>query len=101
MMMKEKKVSAAVAVLAIVMLLLVEAPKPHMGQGVSCSPLELSSCLGSITSSSPPSTTCCQKVREQRPCLCQYLQNPSLRQYVNSPGARRVATSCGVPYPTC
>ncbi|KAI9085580.1 hypothetical protein K1719_032423 [Acacia pycnantha] len=96
-----KKVSATLAVLVIVTLLLVEAPQPLLGQGVSCNPLDLSSCLGSITSSSPPSTTCCQKVREQRPCLCQYLQNPTLRQYVNSPGARRVASACGVPYPTC
>ncbi|KAK7381443.1 hypothetical protein VNO78_34135 [Psophocarpus tetragonolobus] len=70
-------------------------------EAVSCNPVELSPCLGAITSSSPPSTTCCQKVREQRPCLCGYLKNPSLRQYFNSPGSRRVASSCGVPFPTC
>ncbi|KAG4911437.1 hypothetical protein JHK84_051913 [Glycine max] len=72
-----------------------------MAEAVTCSPVELSPCLGAITSSSPPSTTCCQKVREQRPCLCGYLKNPSLRPYVNSPGSRRVASSCGVPFPTC
>lgn len=71
-----------------------------MGEALTCSPAEFSYCLGSITSSSPPSTLCCQKTREQRPCFCGYLKNPSLRQYVYSPGARRVAKSCGVPFPT-
>ncbi|CAH2049952.1 unnamed protein product [Thlaspi arvense] len=68
---------------------------------VTCNPLELSPCIGAITSSQPPSRTCCDKVREQRPCLCGYLKDPNLRQYVNSPNARRVATTCGVPIPTC
>ncbi|CAK8533810.1 unnamed protein product [Lathyrus sativus] len=86
-----------VFVLAIVVVLL----RVHMGNALTCSPVEFSSCLGSITSSSPPSTLCCQKARQQRPCLCGYLKNPSLKQYVYSPGARRVAISCGVPFPTC
>ncbi|PKI56761.1 hypothetical protein CRG98_022822 [Punica granatum] len=70
-------------------------------EAVTCSPLELSPCLGAITSSSPPSGQCCSKLREQRPCLCGYLRNPSLRSYVNSPNARRVAVTCGVPFPQC
>jgi len=92
----KKVVFLAIVVVAVVVMEV--APK---AEGVTCSPVELSPCLGAITSSSPPSSTCCQKVREQRPCLCGYLQNPSLRNYVNSPGSRRVASSCGVPFPTC
>ncbi|CAL0318879.1 unnamed protein product [Lupinus luteus] len=67
----------------------------------NCNPEELSPCLQAITSNVPPPSTCCQKLREQIPCLCGDLQNPNLRQYVNSPGARRVSSSCGVPFPTC
>ncbi|MQL05579.1 hypothetical protein EI012_26440 [Escherichia coli] len=93
-----KKVSAVCAMM-LVALLLVEVS--YMAEAVTCSPTELSSCLGAITSSSPPSRTCCQKLREQQPCLCGYLRNPTLRQYVNTPGARRVASSCGVPLPSC
>ncbi|XP_061338367.1 non-specific lipid-transfer protein 2-like [Gastrolobium bilobum] len=102
MMMMMKKVSnCGVAVCAVVLVAVVMMEVAHMAEAVTCNPVELSPCLGAITNSSPPSSTCCQKVREQRPCLCGYLQNPTLRQYVNSPGSRRVSTSCGVPFPTC
>ncbi|RDX97152.1 hypothetical protein CR513_20108, partial [Mucuna pruriens] len=88
--------------IAVVLVVVVVAAELSVkAEGVTCSPVELSPCLGAITSSSPPTSTCCQKVREQRPCLCGYLKNPSLRQYVNSPGSRRVASSCGVPFPNC
>ncbi|BAU00915.1 hypothetical protein VIGAN_11005400 [Vigna angularis var. angularis] len=90
-----------VFVFAVVVVAVVAMEVAPTAEGVTCSPVELSPCLAAITSSSPPSTLCCQKVREQRPCLCGYLQNPSLKNYVNSPGSRRVATSCGIPFPTC
>ncbi|XP_061337379.1 non-specific lipid-transfer protein 2-like [Gastrolobium bilobum] len=101
--MKKKKVRTAsgVAVCAIVVMTLLVMEVIPITEAVTCSPVELSPCLGAITSSSPPSSTCCQKVREQRPCLCGYLKNPSLRQYVKSPGAIRVGSSCGIPFPTC
>ncbi|KAL5743362.1 hypothetical protein ACOSP7_026210 [Xanthoceras sorbifolium] len=34
-------------------------------EAVTCNPMELSPCMAAITSSSPPSSTCCSKVREQ------------------------------------
>ena len=70
-------------------------------EAVTCSPTELSSCLQAITTSSPPSATCCSKLKEQRPCLCGYLKDPNLSQYFNSPNARKVATTCGVSTPNC
>ncbi|KAI4352190.1 hypothetical protein L6164_006464 [Bauhinia variegata] len=96
-----KKISAVAlcAVIAVSVLLL--EPPQLMVEAVNCSPLELSPCLGAITSNTPPSQTCCQKLREQKTCLCGYLKNPSLRQYVNSPGAKRVATKCQVAIPNC
>ncbi|OIW17261.1 hypothetical protein TanjilG_22373 [Lupinus angustifolius] len=93
-----KKVSIMCA-MVLVTLLLVEVS--FKVEAVNCSPMELSSCLGAITSNSPPTSTCCQKLREQKPCLCGYIRNPALGQYINSPGARRVTSSCGVPLPTC
>ena len=98
--MKMKKLSYVVVVVMVILMavLLGEAP---VAEAVTCSPLELSPCVGAITSSQPPSRTCCDKVREQRPCLCGYLKDPNLRQYVNSPNSRRVASTCGVPIPTC
>ncbi|KAK4341685.1 hypothetical protein RND71_040186 [Anisodus tanguticus] len=68
---------------------------------VTCSVTELTPCAAAITSSQPPSSACCSKLREQKPCLCGYLKNPNLRPYVNSPNAQRVAKTCGVPTPNC
>lgn len=98
---RSEKEMKKVFVFAIVAAVAVVALEVAPAEGVTCSPVELGPCLAAITSSSPPSTACCQKVREQRPCLCGYLKNPSFKNYVNSPGSRRVATSCGVPFPTC
>ncbi|KAJ6766583.1 BIFUNCTIONAL INHIBITOR/LIPID-TRANSFER PROTEIN/SEED STORAGE 2S ALBUMIN SUPERFAMILY PROTEIN [Salix purpurea] len=92
-----KKVSFFI-IMAVVVMFLAEA---KVSEAVTCNPGELSSCLGAITSSSPPSTTCCSKLKEQKPCLCGYLKNPALKQFVSSPGARKVASACGVPYPSC
>ncbi|CAI0547813.1 unnamed protein product [Linum tenue] len=68
---------------------------------VTCSPLQLSSCVSAIRSSTPPSKLCCTKIKEQRPCLCQYMKNPALKPYVNTPNARKVASTCGTPFPKC
>ncbi|KAK7255021.1 hypothetical protein RIF29_28422 [Crotalaria pallida] len=93
-----KKVCAKVVVV-MALVLLVEVST--FAEGLTCNPSELSPCIAAVKSPSQPSTVCCQKLREQKPCLCGYLKNPSFKQYVNSPGAKRVASSCGVPFPTC
>ncbi|KAK2415285.1 hypothetical protein P8452_60520 [Trifolium repens] len=94
-MMKMKVVCA----MLLVVVLMVEVAT--IAEAVNCNPLELSPCLGAITSNSPPSPECCNKLKEQIPCLCGYIKNPALSPYVNSPGARRVASSCGVAIPIC
>ncbi|MED6126252.1 hypothetical protein PIB30_076542 [Stylosanthes scabra] len=87
------------AVLVLALMVLVEVAP--MAEAANCSPVELSPCLGAISNNTPPSASCCQKLKEQKPCLCGYLNNPALKPYVNSPGAKKVASSCGVPYPSC
>ncbi|XP_047152909.1 probable non-specific lipid-transfer protein AKCS9 [Vigna umbellata] len=94
MTMKKSVVSAVV----LVALLLIDVGP--LAQA-ACSPAELSPCLPAITSGSSPSGACCTKLKQQKPCLCGYLQNPSLKQYVNSPNAKKVLSACGVPYPKC
>ncbi|KAK6787588.1 hypothetical protein RDI58_016113 [Solanum bulbocastanum] len=93
-----KRESKLVLVTMLVLVLLAES---HISLAATCSPIQLSPCLGAIRSSSPPSKLCCSKIKQQKPCLCQYLKNPTLKKYVNSPGAKKVARSCGVPYPRC
>ncbi|GER44427.1 lipid-transfer protein [Striga asiatica] len=62
---------------------------------------ELSPCASAITSTSKPSSACCDKLKEQKTCLCQYLKNPVLQKFIRSEGAKRVAATCKTPYPQC
>ncbi|XVF31573.1 hypothetical protein REPUB_Repub17cG0002300 [Reevesia pubescens] len=90
-----------VALCAVALVMLQFSGETRMAVAVTCDPSQLSSCLASLTSSTPPSPTCCSKLKEQQPCLCGYLKNPALKQYVNSPNAKRVANTCGVATPKC
>lgn len=91
-----------VSVLALAAaILLVTVAKIPVAEGVTCSPTELYPCAAAMTSSSPPSETCCAKLREQKPCFCGYMRNANLRQYISSPNARKVSNSCNVAPPSC
>ncbi|KAI3818850.1 hypothetical protein L1987_12671 [Smallanthus sonchifolius] len=68
---------------------------------VTCQVTQLAACASAMSSSSQPSAQCCAKIKEQRPCLCQYMKNPTLKAFVTSPNAKKVAKTCGVPIPTC
>ncbi|EEF35397.1 Nonspecific lipid-transfer protein, putative [Ricinus communis] len=83
------------------MLVLLLGETVQVTSAVTCDPVELSACANAITSSSPPSAICCSKLKQQRPCLCQYVKNPNLQKLVNSPNAKKVATICGSPFPNC
>ncbi|KAM5558237.1 non-specific lipid-transfer protein 2 [Rosa sericea] len=67
----------------------------------TCEPVQLSPCLDPIQYGSKPSSTCCQKLKEQIPCFCGYIKNPAFRQYVTGPNAKKLCSNCGVPYPRC
>ncbi|KAJ9147324.1 hypothetical protein P3X46_029502 [Hevea brasiliensis] len=96
-----KKVSGSSLWMVVAVAALMLLTEVRLSNAVTCNPVQLSSCLPAISSSTAPSSTCCSKLREQKPCLCGYLKNPNLKQYVNSPGARKVANACGVPLPNC
>ncbi|XVF71580.1 hypothetical protein PTKIN_Ptkin12aG0049600 [Pterospermum kingtungense] len=84
----------------VALVVLMFSAETRTAEAVTCDPTELSSCLSVFTSSAAPSTTCCLKLKEQKPCLCGYIKNPALKQFVN-PNAKRVNRSCGVAYPKC
>ena len=88
-------------VCAVVLMALVLSDVGPVAEAATCSPTQLTPCLSAITGGSAPSQACCQKLKEQKPCLCSYINNPALKQYVNSPRAKAVLKTCGVPYPTC
>ncbi|KAL5553075.1 hypothetical protein UlMin_040476 [Ulmus minor] len=88
-------------VVLCVMLIILLLGKTEVSMSLTCSPLELSPCAAAIMSSSPPTTLCCQKLKDQRPCLCQYVKDPNLQKLVKSANAKKVASTCGTPFPTC
>ncbi|KAK7357747.1 hypothetical protein VNO80_17043 [Phaseolus coccineus] len=89
------------ATLCIMLTLVALAGTDLCVTAVTCNALQLSACASAITSPGTPSSACCSKLKEQRPCLCQYLKDPNLKRLVNSPNARKVANACGSPFPTC
>ncbi|KZV45517.1 non-specific lipid-transfer protein 2-like [Dorcoceras hygrometricum] len=73
----------------------------HEAGAVTCNPEQLSSCEEAITGSQSPSAECCQTLKAQEFCLCEYLQNSTYRAYLDSPNAKKVAADCGVSIPNC
>ncbi|KAJ8436612.1 hypothetical protein Cgig2_029858 [Carnegiea gigantea] len=84
------------ALMAVFVVAVLVAEPPMMVEAVTCDPLQLSVCTGAIMSNQQPSAACCAKLKEQKPCLCQYYNDPAFGQYVKSPGAKRVASTCQV-----
>ncbi|XP_022868833.1 non-specific lipid-transfer protein 2-like [Olea europaea var. sylvestris] len=91
--------ASKVAVFSMVLVLLVCGAQ--FSESATCTPTALSPCMSAISSGTPPSKLCCSKIKEQQPCLCQYLKDPNLRKFVNSPNAKKIASTCGVPQPKC
>ncbi|AEE31984.1 putative bifunctional inhibitor/plant lipid transfer protein/seed storage helical [Arabidopsis thaliana] len=66
---------------------------------VACTVTELQPCLPSVIDGSQPSTQCCEKLKEQNSCFCDYLQNPQFSQYITA--AKQILAACKIPYPNC
>ncbi|CAN6675568.1 unnamed protein product [Malus baccata var. baccata] len=90
-----------VGILCLVVFLVVVRETQVGEAAVTCNPMELAPCAAAIMSSNSPTAVCCGKLKEQSPCLCQYVKNPNLQKLVNSPNAKKVADTCGSPFPTC
>lgn len=86
----------SVALMAVAMMVVIMVAEVQVTKAATCAAVQLSPCLDAITKSQPPSAACCNKLREQKPCLCGYVKDPNLSKYVNSPGARKTASTCGV-----
>ncbi|XP_022143311.1 non-specific lipid-transfer protein 2P-like [Momordica charantia] len=76
---------------------------PGLEDGVSyCNPSELiAPCGFAYLFNLPPSYGCCGKLKEQKPCYCQYIKDPSLKPYIFSDSGRRIARACNIIIPTC
>ncbi|MBA0717221.1 hypothetical protein Golax_005058, partial [Gossypium laxum] len=96
-MMRVSFVALCVVALAVV----IYSSETRTAEAKTCNPTKLLHCMSALRSSSPQSTSCCSRLKEQQPCLYRYIKNPALKQYVDNFNAKRVASTCGVPYPKC
>ncbi|MQM02814.1 hypothetical protein Taro_035594 [Colocasia esculenta] len=60
---------------------------------VTCDKKELAPCAIAI-SKGVPSAACCTKLRELRPCVCEFLKDPVVRQIIQTPKAQKVIAAC-------
>ena len=90
-------VVALVAALAVVVLMVA----PAGAQAATCSAMKLTPCAGAIVGNAAPSASCCSRLKEQQPCMCQYARDPNLKQYVDSANGKKVMAACKVPIPSC
>ncbi|KAH7859066.1 hypothetical protein Vadar_031114 [Vaccinium darrowii] len=95
--MKASQIAVLVAAAVVVLVLGYEAEvSMAAAAAVKCDPTELQPCLQPITSGTTPSTECCNKMRAQQPCFCQYIKNPTLKKYVSSPNAKKVVSTSAI-----
>ncbi|CAA0841925.1 Bifunctional inhibitor/lipid-transfer protein/seed storage 2S albumin superfamily protein [Striga hermonthica] len=97
--MTKTKGTAGVTFACLAAAVLVLAALVHEAAAVTCDPMQLSPCLDAITGGGPPSAECCNRVKEQVPCLCDYLKNPIFKPYI--PGAKRILAACKIAAPKC
>ncbi|CAH2036482.1 unnamed protein product [Thlaspi arvense] len=64
-----------------------------------CNPLRLLPCLPATTIGLPPTPECCNRLKVQESCLCDYIKNPDYS--ISSPKSRIMLEACKVPYPSC
>lgn len=97
--MKACTTAAAAVVVVVVVLLLGEANVSV--DAAICNPRDLNVCSAAFSSNSRPPPACCTKIKEQKPCYCQYIKDPSIGPLLRSPNAVRVARQCRVVFPRC
>ncbi|KAL1207026.1 Non-specific lipid-transfer protein 2 [Cardamine amara subsp. amara] len=66
-----------------------------------CFPLDLIPCFPSMAFGGTPCKECCDKLTEQKSCLCSYIQDPMLSTFASSPNAGKILVACKVPVPSC
>ncbi|KAG7543281.1 Bifunctional inhibitor/plant lipid transfer protein/seed storage helical domain [Arabidopsis thaliana x Arabidopsis arenosa] len=68
-------------------------------ENASCILEDLQICKTAVTTGKPPSTECCDKLKEQQTCFCDYLKDPRVSHYISA--AKQILAACGIPFPSC
>ncbi|KAB2014031.1 hypothetical protein ERO13_D09G176700v2 [Gossypium hirsutum] len=85
-------------VLCVVTLVVVLFSGAEAAPAPKCdNPLEYSSCLNAYKKP-PPSAGCCQKMKEQAPCYCEYMKIEDVKRVFDRVEIAKMAKLCGVSY---
>ncbi|KAI3693252.1 hypothetical protein L6452_33084 [Arctium lappa] len=73
----------------------------RVGMAVDCDVLKLMPCLSSFTGGPipAPNSSCCQNLRAQQACFCDYVKDPAYGRFLEMPAAHQVAQACSVTIP--
>lgn len=82
----------------VVMVTIVMQLSPTM----ACDEIDLLPCLLPIINPpQPPTTGCCQTLRDQAPCMCYFLTKSWLQWTMISPKGHKLFADCNIPFPSC
>ncbi|KAL8034448.1 hypothetical protein ABFX02_12G029200 [Erythranthe guttata] len=98
-MMKKGGVGSFVALWAVLMVVVLAAAGLQKTAAADkiCKPWKLlEKCLPAFFGAEEPTLECCDQVKAQSPCLCEYRRHPSTTRYFNSPNADKLVRACHV-----
>ncbi|KVH91222.1 Bifunctional inhibitor/plant lipid transfer protein/seed storage helical domain-containing protein [Cynara cardunculus var. scolymus] len=74
----------------------------RVGMAADCEVLKLTSCLPAFTGGPipAPDSPCCQNLRSQQDCFCDYMKDPAYNKFLSMPAAKQVAQACSVTIPS-
>uniref|UniRef100_A0A7N0V4L7 Bifunctional inhibitor/plant lipid transfer protein/seed storage helical domain-containing protein n=1 Tax=Kalanchoe fedtschenkoi TaxID=63787 RepID=A0A7N0V4L7_KALFE len=98
--MKNAKAKSVAAIVGL--LLFMVSNLALVAEAVGCNPVKLLPCLPSLTPDEEPvAPECCYMLKEQEPCLCDYIRNADYSKYINNPNTPYILGVCQVPQPRC
>ena len=95
------RVSSITRFFFLVLLLAVFVKEAQLANAATCDPNEMRVCMWAYTTSTAPSSSCCDMVRKHRSCYCQYKKNPTFQSYLQSPTTKKIISQCGITLPSC
>ncbi|XP_018452464.1 non-specific lipid-transfer protein 2 [Raphanus sativus] len=90
-----------VLITCTILLFLILAQENRAAAVEPCNPMQLMPCEEAIVKGSNPSKLCCDRLKQQQHCVCQYMKNPNFKSFLGSPNAKKIATHCHCPIPKC
>ncbi|KAK8518898.1 hypothetical protein V6N13_017837 [Hibiscus sabdariffa] len=94
------KIVSFVALFVVALAVAVLSGETRTAEAMTCDPAQLAPCVPALVSGAP-TAECCSNLKEQQPCLCQYMKDPAFSQFVTNPAAKKIASVCNVPWPVC